>query len=169
MLGRRDEAVEVYRAVSAPTEFDIDLAAQRDAKELLRHPMSEIRKTLVRGHNAVSGDRTDEAIRLLEPVFYGPNVSDAERTEAAYWLGRAYHSNGNLNDAATKYVWVRAHPIDDDERWAPWATYYLAKIQLARGQKEEAKEFFEEAVDFGGDYDYKKSLRRNARLALDRL
>ena len=169
MLGRRAEAEEIYEDVRAPTEFDIDLAAQRDAKKLLREPLTANGKNLIIGRNAVSGRRHDEALAVLQSVFFAPEATEVERAQAAYYLGRSHHLAGNLGEAATKYVYVQTHPTDNDERWAPWALYYLGKLRLAEGRVNDAKELFEQALDQGGDYDYKKSLRRNSRLALDGL
>jgi len=45
----------------------------------------------------------------------------------------------------------------------------LGRIRAARNRPDEARKLFDEVIDHKGDYDYKKSLRRNARLAKDRL
>lgn len=169
MLGRREEAELVYQQIEAPTEFDIDVAAEREAGDLLANPLSENRKTLLRGRNAVSSGRWEEALAWLEPVFFGPDADDADQTEAAYWLGRAHHVAGNLEEAATKYAYVRTHPARKDLRWLPWATYYLGRIRETENRPKDAEKLFKEVLDHKSDYDYRKSLRRNARLAIDRL
>ncbi|MFV1979338.1 MAG: tol-pal system YbgF family protein, partial [Myxococcota bacterium] len=134
MMGRREEAEFVYQQIEAPTEFDIDVAAERAAGDLIASPLSENRKILLRGRNAVSSGRSEEALAWLEPVFFGPDADDADRTEAAYWLGRAHHVAGNLEAAATKYVYVRTHPAGKDLRWWPWATYYLGRIRATENR-----------------------------------
>ena len=105
----------------------------------------------------------------MEPVFYDNDNRQADQTEAAYYLGRAYHVEGQNEEAATKYFYVRTHPGDDDGRWAPWATYDLGRLRQTDGRTDDARALYEEVLEFDGDYDFRKSLRRNARLAMQEL
>ena len=169
MLGRRDEAEKWYRQVEAPTDFDVDQAAQHEARRLRENPMTETEKVLLRGQNAVESGRYEEAVAGLQPIFFSDGEKALDRTEAAYHLGRAYQQMEQWDEAATKYVYVRTHPVSKNARWAAWATYNLGRVRESTGRLDEARELFQEAIDFKGDFDYKKSLQRSAKLALDNL
>ncbi len=169
MLGRRAEAEVWYAQVEAPTDFDLDQAAQREARRRLKNPLTDADKVLLRGENAISAGQYNEAIEILEKVFFSDAESQLDRTEAAYLLGRAHHLLKEWDEAATKYVYARTHPVSKNVRWAPWSTYYLGRVRAETDHPDEARRLFQEAIDFKGKYDYKKSLQRSAKLALEKL
>lgn len=183
MQGRRDEALDYYQHVSTGRVFDSDQAAQRLAERRLRAPMTAAERQLQRGRNAFDAGTNEAALTYLLPVFETGTTD--ERAEAAYRLGRVYHTlaEATMNEAAINETAIAAtnsamryyqaaidHPSSDPlDRWAPWAQFYIAQLHAAAGRTAAARDAYEAALAYDAAYDYHQALEQQAKLGLAKL
>jgi len=119
--------------------------------------------------NAFDSGRYDRAAKMLAALLNETDLTPAERAEAAYRLGRVYHSTGREEDALAWYAQGALNSEFIGGRWAPWGHFYRGEIFAARGQSERARSEYERAGSFSHEYDYKTALESSVRAALELL
>lgn len=170
MQGKREEAVSWYKKVRAyRKDYDDEQFAVRQAKRWLASPMTAADKALLLGTNAYSGGRYDEAVSKLRPLVEDTSLPEVLRAEAAHRIGRALQEAARYEDARRYYQWAVSNPGPADTRWGPWSQYYLGETYEELGQPANARTAYEAALNWSGDYDYRKGLEQRAKAALDRL
>lgn len=169
MSGRREQALRWYERVDDSRGHENDLAAGREARQRIEHPIEGTAEALLLGRNAFDSGRYERAIQLLMPVAGGQSSTPAQRAEAAYRLGRTYHAVGREDEALAWYAQGAMNVEYVEGRWAPWSHFYRAEILALRGDAPRARDEFERAAAFDHEYDYKNALQSSVRAALERL
>ncbi len=168
LLGRREEALAYYEQVSSERAFDSDQAARRLARRRLVAPMTESEQQLLRGRNAFDAGENDSALTFLFPVFEEGGRN--QRAEAAYRLGRVYHTMEDAEAAIRYYQAAIDEPSSDPlDRWAPWGQFYIAELHAEAGRLDEAREGYHAALSYANAYDYHLALEQQAKLRLEKL
>ncbi len=167
MLGRREEALPLYRQIRHTRTSETEEMAVRIARERLAQPMSSAQKSLLRAANALAANRPEEAARLVAPL----DAEDMDAQTAArrdFLTARASHVQGKLNEAIVAYGVVIADPGPDPlDGFKPWSHYYTGEIYAQRGQKAAARQHFEAALAQPGHFDRYLSLEQYVRSALE--
>ncbi len=165
LQGEREEALAYYELVNDNRDFDSDAAAYRAAQERIEAPLEGYDYTLLMARNAFDAGRYAQAEQLLRPVYGMASAPAAARGEAAYRLGRVYHVQGQLRQAAEAYAFAAAQPGDPRAKWGPWSQFYLGEIHAAQGRDEQALDAYEKALDYETPFDYAQSLEQTVRVA----
>ncbi|MEM6335233.1 MAG: tetratricopeptide repeat protein, partial [Bacteroidota bacterium] len=168
MLGDVGRAFAYYHLVDSPTEFDSDRRAKKEAARRLEGQMSHGEKDQLRAVNAFDGGRYAETRERFEQFMSRADASPRDSTIAHYYFGRAYHAESKLPPAAEAYRYVVNNPIGSDERWAPWAQYYLGEVLEEQGNPAAARRAYAAALQYRGEYDYKNGLESRAKAGLRR-
>lgn len=169
MTGRRDEAVTWYARVDDSRGHETDLAAGREARRRLAHPVEGTERTLLLARNAFDSGRYERALSMLLPLVTDGTVDGAERAEAAYRLGRTYHALGRHDEALAWYAQAAVNGEYVKGRWAPWAHFYRAEILANGGQSDRARQEYQRAASFEHEYDYQNALHSSVRASLEML
>lgn len=169
MQGQRGEAVRWYRQVEATRVSDTDEAAERLARRLEEAPMTPLERKLLRARNAFDAGKGEEAEVLLSAIYGNEAAGEAARGEAAFYLGRVYHTRGDYSLALPYYRYAYAHPGPPEAGRAPWSLFHMAEIYTERGQTKLARRTFRAAADYDGDFDFHTALEQRVKIALERL
>lgn len=169
MQGRRQEAVQVYRQVEAPRDFDSDVMAERRAQMRLEEPMTELERQLIRGENAFYSREYTTAETLLREVFQAASASPENKARAAFYIGRVHHVQQKYAQAYPAYHYAVEHPGHPEAEWGPWAQLYIADMYAEQGRTQEAVNAYQKALNWDTPFDYSQSLEQRARLALEQL
>lgn len=169
MTGDRPRAEALYRRVRARRDYDIDLAAARQAALRLATPMTPAGRVLVLGETAYDSGRYQDAIDRLQPIVTDASLPDIDRAEAAYRTGRAYQALRKWDDALRHFQLATARPGDPQAKWGPWALYHTGEVHEAAGDKEPARRAYRAVLDNEAEFDFSKSLEQRTRTALERL
>ncbi|NNE47001.1 MAG: tetratricopeptide repeat protein [Rhodothermales bacterium] len=169
MIGQRMAALSFYEDVVVARDFDSDRAARRWADRLLQEPLTELDRQLLAGRNAFDSGRYDLSARILEGVVAVDTLDAERRAQALYRLGRSRHVTGSEEEALKLYLGVMQLQLASESRWAPWSSYYAGRIHESAGRNAQALEFYERALAYGTEYDYRQSLEKNVKVARERL
>ncbi|HEX8297970.1 MAG TPA: hypothetical protein VF594_02315 [Rubricoccaceae bacterium] len=169
LTGDRRTAETFYARVRAARDYDVDLAATREAALRRTTPLTPAGRSLLLGRNAYDSNRLDEAIRRLQPVLTNAALSETERAEAAYRTGRAYQAQRIPAEAVRHFEIASARAGDPLARWRPWSLYHIGELHESAGRRDEARAAYRAALAAEGAYDYRTSLEQRARTALARL
>lgn len=167
MLGRRAEALPLYRQIRHTRTSETEEMAVRVAAERLDTPMPDEAKVLLRARNALEGGRPTDAEATLRPLLARRSTLDA-RTAARvqYLAARAADAAGRSDEALAGYAAVIASPGPEPlDGLAPWSHYYAGMILAARGQRAEALRHYDEALAAQGHFDRYLSLEQYVRTA----
>lgn len=172
MAGRRDAAVRVYQAALSTREMDTDEAAAREARRRIEHPMTPLERSLLQAACAFERsdhEESDRVLAALEAVWSDRKDNGGTLAEILYRRGRAMDESGQdalAWDFYTRSVAASNNPAD---RWAPYSMIYKARIREEAGRLEEARRWYQQVLDYRGNYDYKGENERAAKFALERL
>ena len=170
MSGDRAAAESVYASVISGRDMDADEASERQARLLLKAPMSLERRQLLEAR--MSHDRSD-AVRadslLARLASQRTERSPAFLAEVAYRRGRMYDVTGQDSLALIQYQLAIDRPGDPSAKWAPYSLFYQGQIRDELGQKEEARKAYQAVLDYKPAYDYRGTNEQRARFALERL
>jgi predicted negative regulator of RcsB-dependent stress response len=170
MQGRRNDAVAVYRRVKATRSYDSDQSAFGEAQRLIAAPMTPAEQTVLKGRNAYLAGQYKQGATWLTSIKDDATVDAAIRMEATYHLGRLHQARGQTEQALASFKHVAQDASGHSEsRWIPWSRYFIGEIYAGKGEKQRARQSFEEALEYDGDYDYRQSLEQQAKAALARL
>lgn len=169
MADQRQAALRRYQQVETERDFDSDLYAQRWAEKRIEAPLDSLGRTLLRAENWFLSGQYDRANSALRAIHHHPNASTAQKSEAAFYIGRVHHVQQRYDQAYAAYRYVINHPGDPRAEWRPWAQLYIAEMYAAQGKTEQAIRAYEEALAFESPYDYAQSLEQTARIALEHL
>ncbi|MDA3895531.1 MAG: FG-GAP-like repeat-containing protein [Desulfobacteraceae bacterium] len=162
-------AFQLLKTKKEQTGDDFD--AEKFAKILLNNvPNSHQLKTGVALWLVENNQNPEFAVHLLsetlvlteqkpqgKPQFFKPDLWEKElekqKDKIHLLLGRAWFNAGNFDEASKAFYRVA-------EKKYPWGDvyYYLAKIALAEGQKDEAIENFCRSLEFGKREDDEKEI-----------
>jgi tetratricopeptide (TPR) repeat protein len=169
MRGDRAAAEAAYRRVRAERDYDNDLAAAREARRRLQHPMDDRDRALVRGQNLFDAGRYRDAVAAVQPLFGDAAASEGQRAEAAYRSGRAFQAQQAWAEAARHSRIAADSPGDADARWGPWSRFHLGEVLAAQGDREGARRAFRAVLADEHEFDFHQALEQRARAALERL
>ena len=169
MVGDRRRAESLYRRVRANRDYDTDLAAEREAQERLKAPITECERLLLLGETAFDGGRYDDAVRTLQPVVTDGAFPADQRAEAAYRTGRAYQALGEGSQALRHYRLAVDRPGDPLSKWGPWSVYHAGEVHEAEGRTDDARQMYQRVLENEAEFDYHKTLEQRTRAAIERL
>ncbi|MBO6574730.1 MAG: hypothetical protein JJ896_04905 [Rhodothermales bacterium] len=168
MDGRRQRAEMAYRQVAATRDFDSDEASAREARRRLAAPMLETERDLFRARMAHDRGAYGIADSVLT-TLRGRLESDELQAEWAYRYGRTLDESGQDGPAFDHYAMAVHRPGDPQAKWAPYGLYYQGRIMEDAGRFAQARELYQQVVDYSGSYDYRGTNEQRARFALRRL
>ncbi len=169
MQDRREEAVAFYRSVESHRKYDTDEAALRLARKRLAAPMTSDERLLLEASGALNARRFSKAEALLARAAASPAATADDLAQAAYLVGRTKQAQEQWDEALRAFGAAAAYPRDPKARWAPWSRYYSGQIYSLKGNPDKAREAFNAALDYDGQYDYYQTLEQSAKAALKRL
>ena len=169
MQGHRSEALRAYRQVDGRRDFDADQYAERWAAQRINQTLDDRDRRLVEGEGALYWGAYDQAEVTLRGVFDDSQATEAQRTHAAFLIGRAHHVQGNGAQAFPAYRFAIDHPADRRAMWAPWAQLYIGHLHEQRGRIDAARTAYDRAADYRTPFDYYQSLEQYVRFARERL
>jgi tetratricopeptide (TPR) repeat protein len=169
MTGQRAAALELYQQVETERDFDSDRYAQRWAQKRIEAPLDSLGRALLRAENLFFSGDYDRAQAKLKAIHQHSGATAAQKSEAAFYIGRVHHVQKRYDRAYPAYLYVVNHPGDPEAEWQPWAQLYIAEMYEAQGKTEQAIAAYEKALAFEPPYDYAQSLEQIARIALEQL
>ena len=169
MTGDRSRAEALYRRVRARRDYDVDLAAARQAALRLDAPMTPAGRRLILGETAYDSGRYREAIEILQPVVTDASLPDTDRAEAAYRTGRAHQALREWDDALRHFQLATVRPGDPLGKWGPWSLYHTGEVHEALGATSDARAAYRGVLANEAEFDFSKSLEQRTRTALERL
>ncbi len=150
------------------TTVEPDQAAQRFAEQFGEITLGRagVQKALMRARLASDGGYYAEALEELKG-FQETTVSQ-DRAELAYRRARIFHRSGDSSRAVPFYE--RALTLSEGQPWyfGAMSALQLGYLKQAKGQKENARAFFEKALAFR-KHEYKNSVDNKAKAALNEL
>ena len=169
MMDRREDAVSYYRRALQEEETERNQPAQRLADEHLDQPLTPLERRLATGRFLYDAGANNEAETVLQAVLDAEETTRALQAEAAYRLGRLYQSEEAYDRAMHFYRFSMTHQDDSEERWAPWSQYYIGQIYERTGRGQQAREAYQAALNYEGDYNYSRGLGQRVQAAFERL
>ncbi len=169
MTGDREAALAYYREVETERDFDSDRYAQRWAQKRIDAPLDSLDQALLRAENLYHSGQYDRAQAELRSIHQDPTATAAQKSRAAFYIGRVHQAEGHYDQAFGAYTYVVNHPGDPRAEWQPWAQLYIAEMYSDQGKTEHAIAAYENALAFEPPYDYAQSLEQTARIALEQL
>lgn len=169
MQNRRAEALKQYAMVKSTRGMDTDDAAEREAKRRMARPMTEPERQLLLASNAFGSGDYSGTERILRALWDSDSITEGERAETAYRLGRLYEAQQKYDEAIAAYELAIEHAQDPNARWAPWANFYIAQIYADQGRRQEAARAYKAALEYKGKYDYYQALEQSAKAGLKKL
>jgi len=168
ILGDRQSAVSTYKKVAGESEYDVDVFARRTASKYLNEPPSTLDIEVLKATNLHDAGRPNEA-RTIFLELYESQSQRLNLAHLSYMIGRSYHHEGALADALEWYDRAMKEPFNKEERWIPWSAFYLGEVHEEMVEYDKAVEFYEKAISYKGNYDYKRSLEQKTKAALSRV
>ncbi len=165
------------------------LAADFDAynlykKEILEkgQALNEEDKTAVKYANKQQPNRILLKARLLYDGGYYTDAlatinllttklldSRPEKAEFCYRKGRIYEKLGNQPVAMKFYEACSLFAIDSEEYYGAYSCLYLADYYLSISDKSKAEEFYNKALSFKNNKEYKESIEHRAKAGLKKV
>ena len=115
------------------------------------------------------GGYTQEASSLISKVDYKTLSSRQMKAEYCYRKGRILEKEGKMEDALTLYEACTLFGIDSKEYYAAYASIYLGDYYLQQGHYANAKKFYQRALSFKSNKEYKNSVEQRAEAGLSKL
>ncbi|MBX3102606.1 MAG: tetratricopeptide repeat protein [Bacteroidetes bacterium] len=151
------------------SQFDEDQYAQAQATWYQNKLFTDVEQQLLYMRYQTDGGRPQEALKKAQPLLAtAPMLSNDERTELYYRLGRAYHLLGRWDEAKTSY----RNAIVQNPIRALWmkvyAHFYIAQIMEQQAEWHDARRYYKEALQYSS-YPFQKSLEQKTKAGLSRL
>lgn len=167
-LGQSLERLDEYEGAEAALRKAIEIAESKEGAPLQRHPLAAYTSLAglltIRGAPAEARDVALRAIAVAEATR-GPDAPVLVRP--LQYLGAAQLALGELPEALRAYqraaALIDAHPKDVERPWIVANHRGLARVQLALGEREQARASLQAAVAAAGDDD-KLAIERAATL-----
>jgi len=158
--GKRDLAVKAYQRVLKNPGFSSpeNVFAQRKAREILKTPLTDVDKDLVRALNDVTASDFPGAVALARKVLAVSRLTPAQRAQAYYALGQGLQGQEKYGDAVDAFAEAIGSGNHTESWVAPYSYFHIAECRLKLGDKEGWKKNIERAKGFYG-YDNEKPLR----------
>ncbi|MCI0449094.1 MAG: DUF3808 domain-containing protein [Chlorobi bacterium] len=161
-LGNRTEAVEYYK--KAKTEInDINQWEKywlRKLKERETAPLTKIDSLLIVADNNRATGRLEDALKDYNTLTAASNqnYSDDIKAQINHGLGQVYFKQKDYNRAMEQFrLNLSLNP--QNEKWLiPEAYYQIGRCYLRLGNKSEAQNNFDKALDIDYEYDFKDSM-----------
>jgi len=125
-------------------------------------------KSLLQTRLALDGGFYAQALDLIESVAQQELSTQKEKTEYSLLAGRALHRNGQADKAIPYFE--RAIMLNEKQPWyfGANAALQLGYIFQEKGQKNQAKLYFEKAISYK-NHEYKNTIDSKARAALSEI
>lgn len=151
MEGNRALAVKAYeRATKSPGASPEDNSAIHRARLLLKTPMTETDRLLVRATNAAGAQGYAEAERIARDVLARRGITPAQRALAGYALGQSLQGRGKCREAIDSYT-AAVRTGRHDQRWVtPWSYYQMGLCWGQLGDAAKQRESFQQAGSYKG-------------------
>lgn len=159
MEGNRALAVKAYeRATKSPVASPDDNSAQRHARALLKKPMSDVDKLVIRAFNASSSRNFSDGERLSRTILAANGITSAQRAVALHALGLALQGAGKCKEAIEAFT-ASVRTGKHAETWVtPWSHYQMSLCWASLGNKTKQRESANQAA-FSKGYDREIQLR----------
>jgi tetratricopeptide (TPR) repeat protein len=170
LLHKHDEAKAVFLKFAGlpESEFDADEYALKQAANYLIKEPGPIDKRLYAARNLFDGGYYQRALDSLNPLITATTLTENQRTELHYRLGRIRHAIADLPAARKQYEMCIA-TLPGAALWMKvYAMYYLAKIEETEGYFEKARILYRTALSHDG-YPYQSGLEQRCKSALAEL
>lgn len=161
LLGNRNEALEYYR--KARTDFKDDNQWEkfwlRKLKEREAAPLSKTDSLLiVADNNRATGKLTESLKDYNTLLAVGQSYNDDINAQINQGLGSVYYKQKDYNKAIEQFK-LNFNINPQNEKWlVPEAYFQVGRCYLKLGNKSEAQKFFDKALEFDYDYDFKDSM-----------
>jgi tetratricopeptide (TPR) repeat protein len=165
MLGDRALALKAYeRATKSPGISPEDKSAQRRARVLMKTPLADVDKQLLRAQNAATARSFDEAERIARAVLAAGPLTPARHAIAYFALGQAQQGKGAFKDAIASYT-AAVRSGRHDETWVtPWSYYEMGVCYGRLGNVAKQRESTGQAASYKG---YEREVQLRFRLQRD--
>lgn len=148
---------------AGPTDVEEDKYAQQ-----YYHNALALNPVLTRARLQIDGGYYRQALATLHGFRATAATPPRDQVEEPYRRARAYHGLGRLDSARLAYERTVALGRTTSFYFAPQAALQLGYLCQAAGQREQAKRYFELALNSPG-HEYKNSTDAKAKLALHEL
>jgi len=145
------------------TSVDEDKAAQKEAESGIAP-----NRTLLSARLMFDGGYHARALKELEQASAGVIVSEEEKLERQYRLGRIHHEMGNHQKAVNAYRATMRDGASSTRYFAANAALQLGLLYEQLGEKEKAREAFASCSTFKNT-EYRDSINQKAKAGLNRL
>ncbi len=169
ILGEREKAQSYYKKVIGDSEFDVDQFARKRASKYLDHPPEKLEIEILKATNLQDAGESGIARTHLLKIEKDTTLSELERTQVHYMLGRTFHHEGELAKAIEYYESTLSFSFDERERWIPWAAFYAGEAWEELGDLEQSRANYKRALNYKGDFSYKRSLEQKTKAAMQRV
>lgn len=166
MVSGNTQKAKDYKALINERGYGLneeDKQAIRYADKAL--PNAELLKTRL----LYDGGYTKEASTVLEKINPKTLPTRSLKAEWCYRKGRILEKEGNLVAALKLYEACTLYGIDSEEYYAAYASIYLGDYYLRTGANDDAKKFYERALNFKDNREYVSSVEQRAKAGLKRL
>jgi tetratricopeptide (TPR) repeat protein len=170
LTGDRAKAVEICNRMKVVNDANRpwDRYNYRRGQELVATPLSEADVLILKGGNALSMKRYDEALKLYGDVERNAAVDVDQRAQAFYGMQQVYYEQGKDTEIIGLTPQLLALQ-PRRERWLiPHAYFKLGQAYARQGKKAEARAAFEATKRFD-DYDFQESLENRVKEELRKL
>lgn len=160
-MGKRDEAMEYYRR--AKTDIKDDNQWEKFWLRKLRYreatPMNVTDSLLIVADNHRATGKLSDAIKeyaTLQSQY--ETYNDDVKAQINHGLGQVYFKQKDYNKAIEQFK-LNLGLNPQNEKWlVPEAYYQIGRAYWRQGNKKEAEEYFDMALDIDYDFDFKDSL-----------
>lgn len=146
---RRNEAIEYYsKAINSKSRYGDDQFAIERARRFLNQKIDEVDSLLIVARNLHKSGKYMDAVYLYDVKLKSRLIDPERRAEIYYYLGECFYDVDRLSEAKTAFEKI-IDMKDIKLPWIePWSKYYLGQIYLRNGNKETARKFFKDVLNY---------------------
>jgi tetratricopeptide (TPR) repeat protein len=161
LMGNRNEAVEYYRR--ARTDFKEENQWEKYWLRKLRErealTLSKVDSMLIIADNYRAVGKLGESMQIYKTLVAGiAGYNDDEKLQVNHGLGQLYLKQKEYDKAIEQFK-LNLPLNPQKEKWlVPEAHYQIGRCYLRMGNKKEAENWFDKAMDIDYEYDFKDSM-----------
>lgn len=162
-----DEAKAEYYKKLIPDAGQAAIEEDQLAMLFVKKPKPNI--LLLKSRLLFDGGYYDQALEVIKDKKSKDFSTNDEKAEYAYRKGRIFHKKGNEYVASLFYVACAKFAVNSPEYYGAYSCLYLGDYYKEKGDKEKAKDYYKQAMEFKDNKEYKSSIEQKAKLELKRL